>query len=610
MSARPIKNIEKSILLLLVPFAVLPILGTLKTPFLMSYDDYFATSHNPLVVHGWSYLPALFIRGAAEQGHMQLAYMSLALDHAIFGDFAGGYRLMNALIHAQCGFLVYKIAARLMQFSYGAAAPDDAVKTSAAHAALLSAFVFTAHPACVETVSWVIQRNNALAQLFGLLSILVYLQAGAGVLDGGAFCGPRWPRLLAAAALLLCAQLSKTAAAGLFIVFAAFELWLCEGSRVQRGLRAFVMSLPCLGGALMCLAAHGDQLVAPVGGNSIFGRIAGMLYLHGRAWMLALYPANLSAFYHVPPEVSFANVFVALAVAIPCVWILIYRGLGLPRRRVLILLAWAVAGFLPAMNPFWGISFALQDRYVYLSLPPVCMLLSEVLIGVTQPKFAGLASFKPALACSLVCILGGGAALRSLAWKRESILFLDAATKQPDGAFGHAYLASYLFDSAARMPASAGRQHILERSLQEHERALECDDFERLVYPLHHLNEQASLYLALGKTDAARALFQRVWSGREERPPERGAKLNALRFLADDALNAKRFDECLRLSNAGLVLQPDQPRLLENRVLALEGLGRVEEARTEAQRLLARPATERAMQTVLKRLDAAKPKPK
>lgn len=701
---------------LLLALAVLPTIGALNTPFLLDYDDWWIIASNPFILKGWSGFSDL-VSGSLEYSHMQLTYLSAALDYTIWGDWAGGYRLVNALFHGLSALLVFRLGRTLLRGPAGTVgthslSPDRGWGPAPADAtAFLAALLFSVHPLAVESVAWVIERKTLLAQFFGLAALTVYI-TGAAVAQASGLqtnhaSGVSWKRVALAFLLLLLAQFGKTSAISFWFVFAAVEALWFHDARWKRALRAGVMLLPCLFGAAMALTSHSEHFVTPLGGDSALLRIAGALHLHGRAWGLALWPFNLSAFYHVSPAAAFDG-WAAFALLLPALAVLLYHRLGLGWQRGLLLVLWAVAGFSPNMNPFRGLAFLLQDRYAYRSLAPA-MLLTAELLGACAAWAAlrlaqrgqvanrqtaegplGRACQSPLvwLGAILACVLAAYSALRSAAWRSEPRLFADAAAKQPDSAFGHAYLAGNLYFHATnplstsedrapipkrpetfpsvspglpagisaaswqarneylrteyarllalesggdRQPISKQpetlphvsprpegsprvsppwaaelQQAMLRRSLQEHQAALKCDDFDHLVYPFQHLAEHARLLLLFQQREAAARLYRRIWEGRPERPTETGTKLEALRFLAVEALRAKRFETGLRYLEEGLRLEPNHSELLSNRLLALEDSGRVEEARTEARRLLANPDTASVARDVLKRLEQGK----
>ena len=254
-----------------------------------------------------------------------------------------------------------------------------------------------------------------------------------------------------------------------------------------------------------------------------------------------------------------------------------------------------------------GTSFVLQDRYLYPSLPGFGFFLAEALCG-TGDRLG-----RPVLRWAGGGLLGIFLALclaRGLDWRGVDTLFADAAWKQPRSAFGHTYLANYLFNASAEARDAREKAEMLKRAREEDERALECDDFGRLISPLWVMNELASLRYIHGDLAGARKLFGQVWEGRAELPTERGAKLEAARFLAFDALSLRgQPREGLQLLEEGLRLNPEHPELLANRLRAWFELGETEKVRREAERLAEHPQVGPVARELLAKLPPAPPPP-
>jgi tetratricopeptide (TPR) repeat protein len=314
---------------------------------------------------------------------------------------------------------------------------------------------------------------------------------------------------------------------------------------------------------------------------------------------LLAWPLNLSAFYLVSPAgpswscLASGSALVLLLAAAA-------RWAQVPWKRIAFYLAWTAAAVLPVANPFVSISMVLQDRYAYLALPAFALLLAEVLTGIVLRPAAAPANGQPTppgrllraagavVAAGLVLILAVLSATRSLAWRGELVLFEDAVQHQPGCAFGHAHLATNLFFASRNLSPEA-RAAVLTKALRHHELAAKCADFERLIYPLQLTDERAQILWQLGRRQESCALFRQVLEGRPERPAEAGAKLRALKFLAADAVESGRLAEGLALLEDGLRLAGQDPELLINRLEVWRRLGRWEDARAEAQRLLAHP---------------------
>jgi predicted membrane-bound dolichyl-phosphate-mannose-protein mannosyltransferase len=94
--------------------------------------------------------------------YQPLAWMSLALDHAIWGLRPAGYHLSAMLWHAAAAVLLYSCLSRLYPKSQGWV--------------LISATLFWAiHPLRVESVVWATERRDVMSGFFTLLAWRLYL---------------------------------------------------------------------------------------------------------------------------------------------------------------------------------------------------------------------------------------------------------------------------------------------------------------------------------------------------------------------------------------------------------------------------------------------------
>ena len=107
-------------------------------------------------------------------GMRALVKLSYALNHEMGGELGGGvemFRAVNILIHALNAALLFMLtqllARRLCASNDGAATTVGAV----------TALVFALHPAQTESVTYISGRSNALATLFVLLALLVWLKS-------------------------------------------------------------------------------------------------------------------------------------------------------------------------------------------------------------------------------------------------------------------------------------------------------------------------------------------------------------------------------------------------------------------------------------------------
>src|SRR5207247_68396 len=83
------------------------------------------------------------------------------IDSQLFGIFAGGHLLVNALMYAANTLLVFWFLLRTTQARWSSA---------------LVAALFALHPSHVESVAWASERKDTLSTFFGLLSLIAYVR--------------------------------------------------------------------------------------------------------------------------------------------------------------------------------------------------------------------------------------------------------------------------------------------------------------------------------------------------------------------------------------------------------------------------------------------------
>jgi protein O-mannosyl-transferase len=88
-----------------------------------------------------------------------LTWLSLALDHAIYGLQARGFHLTNLLLHVANTVLVFLVWERM---------------TGAFWRSAVVAALFGLHPMHVESVAWVTERKDVLSTFFWLLTMAAY----------------------------------------------------------------------------------------------------------------------------------------------------------------------------------------------------------------------------------------------------------------------------------------------------------------------------------------------------------------------------------------------------------------------------------------------------
>jgi tetratricopeptide (TPR) repeat protein len=126
----------------------------------VNFDDYVYVRDNDQVHAGltWDSLRWALTSYHAFNWH-PLTWVSLQLDHQLYGLDPRGYHLTNLLLHAANSVLLF-LALRRM--------------TGAVWRCAFVAALFAVHPQHVESVAWVAERKDVLSTLFWMLTLAAY----------------------------------------------------------------------------------------------------------------------------------------------------------------------------------------------------------------------------------------------------------------------------------------------------------------------------------------------------------------------------------------------------------------------------------------------------
>ncbi len=129
----------------------------------LNWDDPWYVTDNPLV-RSWS--PSNLAAIATEpcsKNYAPLTIFTLLVEHTFFGDWAGGYHLVNVGLHALNALLVLMLVPQV---------------TKSSAAAWVAALLFAVHPIQVETVAWISSLKSLLAATGMLASLIYWLRPG------------------------------------------------------------------------------------------------------------------------------------------------------------------------------------------------------------------------------------------------------------------------------------------------------------------------------------------------------------------------------------------------------------------------------------------------
>src|SRR5438874_1997707 len=157
-------TLEQSDVLILLGLAVVTfgIYAQVIGHHFITLDDLSYIEDNPMVNRGVTLggLAWAFTTFHAGNWH-PLTWIAHMIDGQLFGTFAGGHLLVNALIHTANTLLVFWFLFRT---------------THARWSSALVAALFALHPLHVESVAWAAERKDTLSTFFGLLSLIAYVR--------------------------------------------------------------------------------------------------------------------------------------------------------------------------------------------------------------------------------------------------------------------------------------------------------------------------------------------------------------------------------------------------------------------------------------------------
>ena len=140
------------------------------------------------------------------------------LDTDIYGVRPGGYHVTNVLLHVANTLLLFAVLSRA---------------TGRQLRSAVVAALFALHPLHVESVAWITERKDVLSILFGLLSLLAYVNYARG--------GGRW-NLPASLVAFTCSLLSKQTLVTIPFVLLLLDFWPLGRGGSNRNVRPDALS--------------------------------------------------------------------------------------------------------------------------------------------------------------------------------------------------------------------------------------------------------------------------------------------------------------------------------------------------------------------------------
>jgi Flp pilus assembly protein TadD len=599
------KPLERPLVLaLFLAVATLAVYGRALALGFVHMDDPVYVSGNPHVLGGLNYQNVRWsFTGIHDANWIPFTWLSLMLDVDIFGKGPFGFHLTNIALHLANTLLLFFILLKT---------------TASPRRSAFVAALFALHPIHVESVAWVAERKDVLSILFGLLSLLAYVNYAKG---------GRWPGWTAAFLLFACSLMTKQTLVTLPFLLLLLDYWplarlavksvpekIDGPTAVQRpGIgRLILEKVPffALSAAFSLIAISAQrQALGPLKLFPFSARCANAVLAYATYLRQAFLPFDLAAFYPYldSTPVLALTMSAALLIAISAaaaIWI---------RRFPFLFVGWA--WYLGTLVPMIGLvqvgGQRMADRYTYFPLIGIFIAVTWL---VSQPAPIGAlrARLMPIIAATSLGLLGAATVLQIGYWGDSVALYQRALDFAPENAYlmsslgftlvnrGDVSEGLNLLKQACRIPPPSSKRHF--------ELALALQNLGRT-------NEAAAEYqatIALDNTDAeAHSNLAVILTGQKQLEAARQQLLQAIEVDPDYVkayinmgvvcMALGRFDDAITYSQKALEIDPS---LLECHVaiaMALRAQGRFDEAISRFRYLIQASADDRPARLELER---------
>ncbi len=347
-------------------------------PFI-NYDDDRYVTENAHIRQGLTASTITWALTSTEQANWHpLTWMSHALDCSLFRLNPAGHHFTSVLLHGVNVVLLFLI----LVWATGRFGPS-----------LFVAALFALHPINVESVAWVAERKNVLCTTFFFLTLWAY---------GWYAQKPGSKRYLAVVALFAAGLASKPMVITLPFVLLLLDYWPLNrlaGASDPRipsfpWPRLVLEKLPLL---VLSLASAIITMQAQQTGGAVrstaqfsFGvRIANAIYAYGMYLWKMIWPARLAPLYPHPGDTLAAWQVAAAALILIAITAIVLR-FG-QRRYLLVGWLWFLGTLVPVIGLVQVGDAAMADRYVYIPLIGVFVMISFGIADWAAQKKLGIA---------------------------------------------------------------------------------------------------------------------------------------------------------------------------------------------------------------------------
>jgi len=487
----------------------------------INIDDQLYATENENIQAG---LTGESVRWAFTTGHganwHPLTWLSHTLDVELFGMWAGGHHVTNALLHLLNVLLLFCVVRAM---------------TGAVWRSALVAAIFALHPIAVESVAWISERKNVLSTAFWLATMWAYVWY---VRRPG---GPGAWRYFAVFVLLALGLMCKPMLVTLPCVLVLLDYWPLDRGRSFGTL--IVEKLPLLAlsvaSSVVTFAVQGSGgAIAAAHRFPLLVRCQNALVSYLRYLGKLIWPSDLSVYYPFPGPIGSGMwplwlLLLAAYVLVCGTLAAIYYSRHRRYRYVTVGWFWYLGTLVPVIGLVVQTGGqAMADRYMYV--PMIGLLIAAVWAG------ADLIRHRRAMAAAVVVLL---IALGASSW-RQVQCWHDSTTLLTHSieATGGDWMTHYCLGCECK------KQGRLGEALRQFRRAARFNPIN-----IDSAIAIGSVLLDLGQSEAAVAQFEYALSLKPG-----NAEANIAMAVALSRCN--RIDEARRYARRVLQIDPAHDR--------------------------------------------------
>ena len=403
------------------------------------YDDTLYVTNDRLVQQGLTIHGIIKSLTYEETDYWHpLTWISHMLDYQLYGLWAGGHHLTNALLHAATVVLLFIVLVQM---------------TGALWRCAFIAAAWAIHPLRAESVAWIAERKDVLSGLFFVLALGAYVHAVRQ---------PSTSRRLLAAVLFALGLMSKNMLITFPCVLLLLDYWplLRWNQRAQFGgllkEKIPLFALSAISGVSTFLYRG---IADAVGQLPLWNRLQNALVCYAIYLRQSVWPTGLAANYPISNN-GYPVWIVAGSLALLC--LLTAAAVGLRQKRPYLLVGWL--WFVGMLVPVIGLVqigyFAHADRYTYL--PQIGLWMAGTwMVADLAGKWRYRHLMLGVMAAVILCALSDAAWRQVSYWRDGIALWTRALECNPGDPVAHDELGLTLFEQGNLGEAMAHYQEAL-----------------------------------------------------------------------------------------------------------------------------------------------------